>query len=492
MKRSFFLISFIIIIITNVSASYTVNNRCTKAWTLLMDFNFKDAKKLIAEELSDNPNNYYAYYLDQNCDAYALLMNSNEEMYENFLDNFYERREIMDGKYEDSPYYLSCKSEMELQAGIFNILHGDRLSGLRKAYSSYKNTYRNLEIHPDFKPSLKLDGFFNVAIDNLPPFVKWAVSAFGVKGDADYGNELLFKNYSELKNEKGLNAEAALFVILAAKLDKNPESVYEFTKNLDTSISELFVLKYFKANIAYRTSKNEEALKQLSEINMNDEHEGEILYDYMMGKILLRKLDYNAAHYLSRYINSAKKSEYIKEIHYKLALYYLINNDLTKFKEYKELTKELGGEINERDREAVYDANLDYIPDAKLTKAKLLLQGGYIQEFESEIQSYEAVRNNNPFFDLEYNFLLARAAELKGDTKTALKHYVFVTDKGKDQDYYFASEASLRCGLISEKEGEIEMAEIYYNQCLKLYDSDYYEYIEEKAKKGLKRISQKK
>lgn len=488
MRRTITLISLLLLINSYASASYVLNNRCAEAWVLLMDFQFSKAKQLISEELRENPNNYYAYYLDQNCDAYSLLMNSNEEMYENFLDDYYSRREIMDGKFEDSPYYLSCKAEMELQAGIFNIIYGDRLSGLRKAYSSYKNTYRNLEKHPEFKPSLKLDGFFNVAIDNLPPFVKWAVSAFGVTGNTDYGFDFLMKNYENQKDQKGINAESALFVILAAKLNKSPEKVYNFTQNLNADISNLFVLKYFTANVAYRVGKNEEAFNKLLEINISNNHEGEILYDYMMGKILLRKLDYNAAHFLSRYINSAKKTEYIKEINYKLAIFYLINNDLDKFKKYKQLSLETGNDLNERDREVVYDANLDYIPNINLTKAQLLLNGGYIKEYDSEIESYHAIETKFLPYKLEYLFLQAKAAELKNDTKTALKNYVEIIDKGKYQEYYYASEASLRCGLIMEGEGEKESAIIYYNQCLKLYDSDFYEYIEDKAKKGLERL----
>ncbi|PLX02210.1 MAG: hypothetical protein C0595_11495 [Marinilabiliales bacterium] len=488
MKRTITIISIFLLINSYASASYVANNRCSDAWGLLMDFQFNKAKELISEELIENPKNYYAYYLDQNCDAYSLLMNSNEEMYENFLDNYYERREIMDGKFEDSPYYLSCKAEMELQAGIFNIIYGDRLSGLRKAYSSYKNTYRNLENHPEFQPSLKLDGFFNVAIDNLPPFVKWAVSAFGVTGNTDYGFDLLKRNYENQKDQKGINAESALFVILAAKLNKSPEMVYNFTRNLDTEISNLFVLKYFAANIAYRSGKNEEALKKMQEIDIENHSEGEILYDYMMGKILLRKLDYNAAHFLSRYINSAKKTEYIKEITYKLAVFYLTNNDMDNFKKYKQLSLETGNDLNERDREAIYDANLDYIPSISLTRARLLLEGGYLNEYASEIESFHALKSKFLPYTLEYLFLQAKAAELKNDTKTALKNYVGLIDKGKNEDYYFASEASLRCGLIMEAEGEKESAIIYYNQCLKLYNDDFYEYIEDKAKKGLKRL----
>ena len=46
---------------------------------LLMDLKLDDAKQVLDEELAFNPQNYYAYYLQQTCDAYALLINSTDE-----------------------------------------------------------------------------------------------------------------------------------------------------------------------------------------------------------------------------------------------------------------------------------------------------------------------------------------------------------------------------------------------------------------------------
>ena len=56
---------------------------------------------------------------------------------------------------------------------------------------------------------------------------------------------------------------------------------------------------------------------------------------------------------------------------------------------------------------------------------------------------------------------------------------------GEDKDYYFASEAALRLGNMYRDMGQAGLAKRYYEQSIKLYDSDYYEYILDKAKKGL-------
>jgi len=466
-------------------AVYDVNDNCKNAWMLLMDLEIDQAKELLADEIKSNPENYYAYYLDQTCDAFKLFINSSDEEYEEFVENFSKKRDIMDGKDEDSPYYLACYAEMELQLTMFNIIHGSRFGGIKKGYSAYKKVYRNLEEYPEFEPNLKLDGFFNVAISNLPPFVKWVISFFGVSTDFDYGFQLLNENYLLQKEIWGINAESALFVLLAAKVNKTPELVYDFTKSLDGNISQTFIHQYFKANIAYRTGKNEEALKILQQIDIKENAFADVIYSYLMGKILLRKLDPNAGYYLSRYLSYLEKKEYLKEMNYKLALFYLINNNHQKFLEHCEIVRNEGMDMNERDREALYDANLDYDPDLNLVKARLLLEGGYFDQFNIALKSFEANHRKGLAYELEYHFLKSRYEALRKNKHVAIAKFRKVIELGENQDYYFASEAALRLGNIYQEMGKIKLAKEYYEKSIKLYNSDYYEYIEDKAVKGL-------
>lgn len=469
-------------------AVYDINDNCKNAWMLLMELEIDRAKELLAEEIEENPDNYYAYYIDQTCDAYALLINSGDKDYEVFVENYYKKREIMDDHDIDSPYYLSCSAEMELQVGIFNIINSSILSGLKKAYSSYRNIYRNLDQYPDFGPCIKMDGFFNVAISNLPPFVKWAASFFGVTSDIDYGFKLLKQNYLANKDIVGINAESALFVILAAKINKTPEMVYDFSRSLDSSVSQTFIHSYFRSNISFRIGKNEEAYNILKQIDISDYPSADMIYSYMMGKILLRKLDPNASYYLERYLSYLEKKEYVKEINYNLALYHLIINDPDSYYEYCDIVKNEGIELNERDREALYDANLDYAPDINLVKARLLLDGGYYSGYEDAMKSYKANSNENLPYKLEFLFLSARYNAESSNIELAIVQFRKVIELGEDEDYYFASEAALRLGNIYREKGEFKLAKGYYKKSMELYKNDYYEYIEDKAAKGFNSV----
>lgn len=488
MTRVFLTLVLIITIYIPSYAIYDVNDNCKNAWMLLMDLKIEEAKDLIASEIKNNPENHYAYYIDQTCDAYKLLINSNEADYDAFLSNYDKKRAIMDDMDTESPYYLSCYSEMELQVCIFNVIHGSMYSGIRKGFASYKNTYKNLENHPDFKPSQKMDGFFNVALSNMPPFVKWAVSLMGVSTDIDYGFNMLKENYIQQKDIKGINAEAALFMILAAKINKSPEEVYKFTNALDSNISQTFIHSYFRANIAYRIGKNEEALSTIEQMNYDKNSLADVVYSYMIGKILLRKLDIDAGYYISRYLSNLEKKEYLKEMNYNLALHYLINNDTTKYLYYSKIVREEGKDLNERDREALYDANLDYFPDVNLVKSRLLLDGEYYTRFNSSIQAYEESKSDILGHQLEYLFLMARFNASNNEVEKAISQFKQVISRGDNTDYYFACEACLRLAIIYNEMDQYELAKEYYSRSLKLYKKEYYEYIEDKASKGLNSI----
>jgi len=466
-------------------AVYDVNENCKKAWMLVMDLRIDQAKKLLADEIRANPENYYAYYLDQTCDVFKLLINSSDAEYETFVKNFEKKRKIMDGKNEDSPYYLSCYAEMELQVSVFSVMHGAQWSGLTKGYAAYKNVYRNIERFPSFPANQKLDGFFNVAIANLPPFVKWAISFFGVKVNMEKGFRTLNQYYLSQKNTKGLNAEAALYMILAAKINKTPERVYEFTKSLDPEVANTFIHSYFRANIACRTGRNEEALKTLQQITHDENGIADVIYSYLMGKVLLRKLDPMAEHYLKRYLSHLEKKEYLKEINYNLALCYFLQGDRTKYQRQCEIVRKQGMDLNERDREALYDATLDYQPDINLVKARLSLDGGYLEEFQKAMKSFEAGHEKIYAYDIESHFLKGRYETILKNNNLAISEFKKTIGLGEDEDYYFACEAALRLGKIYQEMGQKSLAGEAYKRSIKLYKSDYYEYIEDKARKAL-------
>ncbi len=488
-KKIIILIFFYFFSILTTFSQYKVTPNCLNTWDAIIDLRFEDADSLIENELATNPTNYYAHYLAQTADAFQFMIDMSDSTYKEIIDKYETRMELLDGEDEESPYYLACRAELQLQMGMFNIIYGDRLTGLRKAYGAYKKTYKNIDKYPDFNQSYKLDGIFNVAISNMPPFVNWAITSFGVSGSYDKGYEILRNYFINCKHTNGLGTEAALYNILAFKLNKDPYGAYTFINSLDSNYFKYNLLKYFKANVAYRTGKNEEALEELSTFKRDDlEFNG---YNYLLGKILLRKLDSNSIHHLKKFLKNQKEKQYHKEINYAIAMAYLIAGNIKQTKHHRLLACETGNEITERDREAMCDCNLDYFPDKNLVKAKLLLDGGYLNKANLYLEMFNSVQHdksdNSPYY-LEYLLLKGRLEFRRGNTNEAVSLMSKVITYGENVDYYFASEAALYLGYIYEKSYP-QKAVTYFNLARELYQSGFYEYIDEISKKKIKSLS---
>ena len=65
MQRIILIIIIFFSTFLNANAGYEVNQNCKTAWMLLMDLKIEEAKQLLAKEILINPENYYAYYLNQ-------------------------------------------------------------------------------------------------------------------------------------------------------------------------------------------------------------------------------------------------------------------------------------------------------------------------------------------------------------------------------------------------------------------------------------------
>jgi hypothetical protein len=480
---------FLLSAASQLKAQYQITDNCILAWEQIMDLKLNSAQETIEKELKANPNNYYAYYLEQNREALALLINPSETLFDKYEERYDKRMDFLEDKDKNSPYYLACRSELLLQTCIFSVLYGEKLSGIRKGYQAYKATNQNKEKFPDFLLSKKLDGFFNVALSNLPSFVQWAASVFGVSGDADTGVSLLKSYYQQVKDQPGINLDAAVFVILPYKLNREPYKAYDFILTLDSALLKYKIINYFYINTAYRSGRNELAYKALQAFDLSSIEEKFIPYDYMMGKVLLRKLDQGAITHFKNYLRFTNNENYIKETFYNMALFYLINGNTDQFKYYKQQANDNGKAVNERDREAVYDSELDYIPDINLTKAKLLVEGGYFDLAKEYLDKFENEKSTFLPYQLEYNLLNGRILEYNNDIENCIAAYKTVINKGSDEDYYFASEAALRLGGVYFDRNK-KQAKSWFEKSIDLYQSNFYEYIEEIAKRELRSLEE--
>ena len=463
---------------------YQITPNGKKALNAIFDMRIRDAERDLQTELKQHPNNHYTYYLLHYCDVYKVMFNPSEKAFDAFEKNEEKRRAVMNNNQDTSLMYRTIRAEMQLHQGILKIKFGEKFTGLRYAYGAYNKIYDLLEKYPGDAPLLKLDGMFNVAISNLPPFVQFAVSLFGVSGNYKVGLQIMKTYVEKVKKEEAFNTEAALFTIFANKLNKTPQQGYAFVNRLPDSLTKIKLLAYFKINLAYRTGHNEKALQLMQQFDRQTIQSPFPFYDYLMGKILLRKLDARSIGYFERFLKETGSKDYLKEIHYKLALAFLLQGNQSLFEKNRTLACDKGDDITERDRETVYDCSLDYDPNPNLLRAKLLLSGGYLKAADSVLQQVSVSQQEFRPYRLQYHLLMGDDLLLTKDTTKAIVFFNKVLKEGADADYPFASEAALSLGKIYENRNP-DRARFYFEKTRELYNSDFYEYIDDAAKKRL-------
>ncbi len=151
----------------------------------------------------------------------------------------------------------------------------------------------------------------------------------------------------------------------------------------------------------------------------------------------------SAGYHLERFLKKTENDGYKKESNYKLATFYLINNNKQKFNLYRETACEVGDDVQERDREAMYDCALDYMPDINLTKARLLIEGGNFDWGNEYLKLYKLEDDSFLPYKLQYLFLRGIVQEHHSDYRKAIRTYKEVITFGEDEYYQFASEAAL-------------------------------------------------
>lgn len=471
-------------------AEYKYTEACQQALLNIYDLKMDDARSILKAALAKTPNNYYLYVLEHYCDAMELIITEDEALYEKFKDEWERKRDIMDEKDEDSPYYKLFEAEMMYTVGLMDIKYGGRLSGVSKLFSAYKLIKRNVEGHPDFWPNDRLYGIFNVAFSNLPPAVGWIAKLFGVKGDLDLGMKQLDNYYKQSKSYPGLDAEAVIYKILGYKLTWNNKKGYEFLATLPPELLEITLVKYLYANLSSFGGENDHAIDVLMSIDPTVLQIKFYALDYQLGKCKFKRLDDDANQYLLRYLNQFSGTSYKKEMCNMLSQYYLIHGNKTQYERYRNKLDDFDGDFRDRDREAEVDVSFELIPNVELLKARILLLGAYDDRVEAILSNIQYSSLGELPYKLEYRFLNARIAQRKGNLESAKRTFEKVLDEGEDEDYPFATESALHLGFIYESQKNYPKARFYYDLCLDLFDDDYvYENVERQAESGIDRVA---
>jgi hypothetical protein len=455
----------------------------------ILDLRLIDARLLIGEEKKLHPENGYTIYLEHYAESIELIISEDEKIYEKLINSYEDRMDRMDDLDDGSPDNRWLQAEMLFHTGLAQVRFGTRISGVSKLLGSYRKIKNHREKYPQFWQNQKLTGAFNIILDYIPPFMRWATDMFGFTGNAELGLYQL-QHYGEYAgNVPGLAEEAVIYNYLGYKLSWKEQAGFEFVGRRYEKMSDITLIKYLYANSASFTYRNDLAIQVLDEINEADLQVQFYSLNYLKGRCKLNHLEEDASIYLEKYLNQFPGSDYKKDVCNRLSLFYLLHGDDQKYQEFSEKIPVIGSDLRDRDQEAMLEYKSGIEPHVGLLKARLLCDGGYFEEAGAVMKSIDPVQLTEKVFQLEYHYRLGRILQLNGHPDEAVPQLTIAYNEGRSTPFTFATRSALYLGKLYEERKDYRSAYEWYGRCVEVYsESHTTEGVKDMAVKGQKRV----
>lgn len=489
-KKITFLLFLFFATINLAKANFDFNANCINAYEAIFDLRLSEAKILIQREKSRNPNNGISILLDNYVDFFTLIASENKADYERLKSLKATRLALLEKQDRNSPYYLFSQAEVNLQWGLIKARYHDFFSSGIDIKKADNLLDENGKKFPAFLPNKKSAGLIDVIMGAIPSNLKGVLSTFGFNGNVNRGVnnlEVLMSTLPKTPHSFYTDEVAFFLSYIETDLAHNKKN-YQKTMSYLASMSNKSLLKaYLQGYVSLRNGHNDVAISYLTRTPQGETYIDFPLINYLIGNAKLNRMDSDANIYLIKYLKEYNGVNYVKDAYLKLSYYYYLRNDDSKYQAFLKMVRSQGNTIDEKDKQALKEAN-DAQPNKDLLKARFYFDGGYyskalVQLQENSISDFRLQRDQ-----IEYFYRSGRVYDgLEKDTD-AIANYQKAINIGKETSYYYAANAALFIGYIYENRNDRSQAASYFRQAIAMKNHEYENSIETKAKDGLKRI----
>lgn len=488
-RGSIVLIAFIILS-QEAHANFDFNSNCVKAYQSILSLKLNNARSLISAEKKIHPGNSIPYLLDNYVDYFSLLTTESKADFDRLKTNKSSRLSRMEKDDKNSPYYLFAQAEINLQWSLTRGRFQEYFTSGMELNRAFNLLQENSEKFPAFLPNQMGLGTINAILGTVPAGLKKVISAFGIRGNARSGLKMLENLVVELPQSPYSHFyEEAVFYLAYVQTDiiQHPQSYNKIIANTQNISSESLLRAYIRSYAGIKTGHTRQAVSTLGNRPSGSEYQEYPYLDYLMGIAKMHSLDQSASINFLNYLNKYRGINFVKDAYLNLAWMELLKGNSSGYRNFTDQLQFKGYTYHEKDRQALIEAK-DPIPDLSLLKARLLFDGGYYdksldQISKKKLSDFSILRDK-----IEYCYRLGRIYDEISRDDFALKFYQFAIDLGRNERFYFASNAALRMAMIYEKKRDWAKARQYYNTALNMRAHDYENSIENKAIKGLKRL----
>ena len=486
--RIFFLFFFFSFQLVN--ASDYVNDRMNQVYTCLFNLQFKKADSLLSIEKNENPNNPFIFSNEYYKDFLSILITDDQQYYDQYKKNKYDRINILKEFPEESPYYFYMLSDFYLQSAFCHLKFQDYALAFYSFGRSFSYLEQNKEKYPEFILNYKGLGLLNMLLSSVPDKHQYLLNIFGMQGDMNLGIDYLNRILDDSTKKTYHNEIIFMMSFIQLHVSNDEDVWYSCLDNIGKSYLDNVLLSYVAASISNKLGLNDYCIEILENYPLEDIDLDFYFLNYLLANSKLYQLNFEEAkHYYKIFVSNYTGKNHIKSAYQKLAWISFLESDDKKMKYYFKQATLKGQKVLDIDEKAHNDAKDYIVSHPLLLEARFLYDGGYYKQALARIDSINPLLFSNTNYQIEYWYRLGRITTKLGYSyKKIIEYYDMSYEKGKDSDMYFAPMACLQIGLIYEKNGQLKEAYNYFIRCLNFSDFEYQNSIHYKAKKGIKRV----
>lgn len=428
-------------------------------------------------------NDFHKIYVQSFLETVDILITEDEKRFDKINDGIRARVEKV-SQLTESAETLFLRAELNLQRG-FNLLNlGQELNAVLAIRQAYQLSQECIKKYPSFIPVKKTYGVIQVMVGSVPGKYQWVMNLLGMRGSVKVGQ----KQLEELRSSKSsltLEADIIYFAVKGFINQQFNEAAAGFQESL-VQHPDSRLLLFLAINMLMKDSQSEQALHLILELDKKPAGLTMALIEYLRGEALTEKGEYaQAIAAYGRFLKTYKSPSFKKDAEYKISLCYYLLGDQANAVKHRDLARNTGRTSADPDKYAAAMLQDSEFPNPKILKVRFFTDGGYYAEAKDMLQAILPTDLRNQKDMTEYYYRKARLAHKTQDLASAKLFYKQTIDMTGSQPWYFAPNAALQLGYISQAQGDLNAAKKYYEKALSYRRYEYKDGIDTKARAAL-------
>jgi tetratricopeptide (TPR) repeat protein len=472
---------------------FDFNPGCRQAYRAIVQLRLDEGEQLLMAEQKRDPDNLVPDFLGNYIDFFQLFFNENAADYPAVKVRLERRLERMADGPETSPFSLFTRSVIHFQWAAIKVKLGSNLDAGLEFRRSFLESQACRQKFPSFGPALMLNGAMKVVASTIPDGYKWLSNLLGIRGSVKEG-------MGDLGQFLGMDDEWSVlfrdeanfyYLYLQFYILNQHEQVFAYVRRHNLDVRNNYLYAYLYANLCINDQQSALAAQIIEGRSREAGYLDMPVWDLEMGYAALNHLEPGTPVYLERFLRRFKGRFYVKDALEKLSWYYYLKGDQAMADSLRREVIRRGSAEADADRQALAAARKGVWPDKVLLQARLLTDGGYFTEALRSLQGVSTSGYSRPEERCELAYRLGRIYDGLGRKDDAVTAYLTTIKTGAGLREYFAARAALQAGYIYEGRGDCERAVEFFQKCLSLKDHDYKNSLDQRAKSGIARCTDK-